>query len=661
MKLIRELKAPSFEKTAGKFLLGENPSTYASELIAHLYKQHPFLGKYDVSISIDGQDQRLGYMYGVFIIKNAKMTPPEIGQKRMDEIVRPAEGGQAGGPEEPSLRIPIIVENKKAYSFDVFINPDGRFMPLNEARVAATLFEAGPYSVAPKGSDLPNLASQQAPNFRPDAPDTAIGASRGSFGKMGSAILSLSGHVSSDAVESFLAKVASDQRLIDAVSLNESFSKALTKLAAIAEVGVAAPSEEGSFDVAVIAKGAGGYKLKVASFEGGDARSFDIPNEYSDSIPLEARQDVFNHGVALMVSSGNEELLPISTAKGLETVKTAGVYSVISKTGSAQRAVVLPEVQSLAGRKMDMCIVVGPSGASFQEKVAGIPCGEVALDELSGSEPGGEGFFLFKSAGVVSEPMTITNTVIRNGEKSYLYEHPLRGSGEVKLGSVLSPVEWETGSYLIPEDSVFVPLSFGHGYESDTVLMNKVASRHDLISRVTLRSDGSNYSFSGVPVSDLSEGEGLTKSAALLVLGLLGDSPSGAHAKLAEASTGTAVEFVATRTIANSAQGAKPNTEMSKIARSIKVDLTKEASVLTGADTVDSVLSLNFVTPENIQGYVDMIPDLEQASFKLAELLVGVRLGLSDVPESAVSSSLSGVERAINGLKKLQIRSNVSM
>ena len=90
------------------------------------------------------------------------------------------------------------------------------------------------------------------------------------------------------------------------------------------------------------------------------------------------------------------------------------------------------------------------------------------------------------------------------------------------------------------------------------------------------------------------------------------------------------------------------------------MDLTKEASLLTGPDTVDSVLSLNFITPENIQGYVDSLPELEQAASKLAELLVGIRLGLSDIPEPAVASSMRGIERAITGLKKLQLRLSYS-
>tara|TARA_B100001250_G_scaffold406930_1_gene426802 strand:+ start:916 stop:2889 length:1974 start_codon:yes stop_codon:yes gene_type:complete len=657
MKLIRELKSPSFEKTAGKFLLGENPSTYASELIAHLYKQHSYLGKYDVSISIDGQDHRLGYMYGVFIVKPSNNVPPEVGQKRMDEVIRPADQQE---PDKNSIRIPIIVENKKAYSFDVFINADGRFMPLNESRVASALFEASPYSVGPKGGNVPASASL-SPNFQPDVPAGGLGGGRYEMGKVGSVIEKLSGVITSDSVDAFLSKVASDQRLIDAASLNEHFSNSLINLSNAIDGSKKEASVAGEFDVAVVTKSEGGFSLKVASFNGTPGRSFELDNSHAAALPLEVRQDVFDLGSSLMVSDKNSQLMPVAAAADLTTAEDTGVYSVISKTGSAQRAVVLSDVRSLAGRKMDMCVVVGPSGAAFQEKVAGIRCGEINLDSLEGSSPSGEGLFLFKSAGYASEPVNIRAAVSDNGETSYLYEHPLTGRGSVKLANVAKPVRWEDNNFLIPADSVFVPLSFGHGYESDTVHMNKVAARHDLIRKVTLRSDGSRYSFDGAPVGHMNEKENLSKTAALMTLGLLGDTFPGATEKLAEADKGAAVSFVSLRNIEPAPSGHAPSSEEVKVASLVKVDLVKEASVLTGADTVDSVLSLNFVTPENVQGYIDMIPDLEQASFKLSELLVGIRLGLSDVPESAVSSSLSGVERAIQGLKKLQIRSNVSM
>ena len=116
--------------------------------------------------------------------------------------------------------------------------------------------------------------------------------------------------------------------------------------------------------------------------------------------------------------------------------------------------------------------------------------------------------------------------------------------------------------------------------------------------------------------------------------------------------------FVANSRVTKKASRENIITEEAKVASVIRLDLVKEAAVLNNAETVDSVLSLNFITPENVQGYLDALPVFEESASKLAELLIGVRLGLSDIPEPAVASSLSGIERAITGLKKLQIRAS---
>ena len=270
MELVRKLQRPTFEKTASKFMLGDNPSTYPSELLAHLYKQHSFLGKYKVNMSIDGQDESLGYMYGVFMVSHAPDVPAGPGQSRMGEMVRSPE--QPVSPEEKktSLRIPIIVENKKAYSFDVFISPDGRFLPLNEERVSSALFDMSQYIVAPNPSGAVN------PVTTPEEPQQAYGGGQGGVAnatvKQASVLDAVSPSIDSRAVEEFLHKVAGDQSLKDAIMLNDAFSAAIVKLAENSEKAHGTPSEPAGniddFDATIISKVDGGYSLKMASVDG---------------------------------------------------------------------------------------------------------------------------------------------------------------------------------------------------------------------------------------------------------------------------------------------------------------------------------------------------------------------------------------------------------
>ena len=203
-------------------------------------------------------------------------------------------------------------------------------------------------------------------------------------------------------------------------------------------------------------------------------------------------------------------------------------------------------------------------------------------------------------------------------------------------------------------------MAFTARYSGDTTHIEKVAARRDYINKVSMISDGTSLHFRGAPVKGFEKSAGYSEDDAYLILGCLGDTASGAAEKIATALSGKDVEFVANQSLIKDVEKSElpDNNYMRKIAEEIRVDLVKEASALSGADTVDSVLSLNFITPENVQGYVDALPDLEGAVSRLAELLMGVRLGLSDVPENAVVSALRGTERAIHGLKKLQIRLN---
>lgn len=654
MELTRKLRGPEFEKLAAKFILGDNPSTYPSELIAHLYKQHPYLGKYQVNISIQGQDDSQGYLYGVFLVSQPTDVPSPDGTQQMGQVINQ---GQPAPDKESSVRVPIIVENKKAYSYDVFITPDGRFLPLNEMRVAAAMFDSGPYSVAPNPTNLSG-GTGAVPND-PAGIQGGAGALSPNQSVKQASVLELA-RLTKEAAERFLDGVASDERLVDAAGLNPAFSSSLTKIAHAVETEVEPEARVlGDFDSAIVTKVGGGYVIKTASSEGFVTDEHFVRNVDSHTLPREIRNALFKQA-AVLLSDNNEKLSAIETTVGLENIEDTGIFSVMDKHGNAHRAAVVSDVVTLDGRPSDLKLVVGPRGAAIQSKVAGVRCGNLDLEALKGSDPLGEGVFVDKVAGTVSEPVDIKHAVfsVDAGETSYVYENPLKGRGSIKLANVKKPLRLNDNDYLLPESSVFVPMSFGASFESDTALIEKVAARAGYINKVKMVSDGREFSFEGAPVAELEKRSFLSREDSMLLLGVLGDTPEGAIEKISMAETKGEAVFVATRRVTKPAIAEEVLVEEAKVASVIKLNLVKEAAVLNNSETVDSVLSLNFITPENVQGYLDALPTFEESASKLAELLIGVRLGLSDIPEPAVASSLSGIERAITGLKKLQIRAS---
>lgn len=82
--------------------------------------------------------------------------------------------------------------------------------------------------------------------------------------------------------------------------------------------------------------------------------------------------------------------------------------------------------------------------------------------------------------------------------------------------------------------------------------------------------------------------------------------------------------------------------------------LDKQAAKAVGAQTVDAVLGLNFLNPENIDTFVEGIPQLEEASSKLAQLSFASTLGLDAVDSNAVTRAMDSLEAVIEGLKSLR-------
>lgn len=97
---------------------------------------------------------------------------------------------------------------------------------------------------------------------------------------------------------------------------------------------------------------------------------------------------------------------------------------------------------------------------------------------------------------------------------------------------------------------------------------------------------------------------------------------------------------------------------MKEYAASLRVNLVKEASMLSNPDAVDVVLSLNFVNEDNLNNYIEHIPQMESMNSKLAELLVASRMGLTDMDEGALKKSIGGLSSVIRGLENLKLSVN---
>lgn len=94
-------------------------------------------------------------------------------------------------------------------------------------------------------------------------------------------------------------------------------------------------------------------------------------------------------------------------------------------------------------------------------------------------------------------------------------------------------------------------------------------------------------------------------------------------------------------------------------AAALRHDFFKVASYVENAQTVDALLSLNFVNGENVAKFVSKIPLFKAALSNLCACLIASRLGIREIPEQSAMSAVTKLGDVIRGLEILRSTQNV--
>jgi len=87
-----------------------------------------------------------------------------------------------------------------------------------------------------------------------------------------------------------------------------------------------------------------------------------------------------------------------------------------------------------------------------------------------------------------------------------------------------------------------------------------------------------------------------------------------------------------------------------------KRGLTKLASYFDDMDTVDTVLSLNFVNGDNVEKFVQSLGKFTSVKEELLRLLLLSRIGNIEVPESIIKQAVDILGKVIDGLQRLKAK-----
>jgi hypothetical protein len=209
--------------------------------------------------------------------------------------------------------------------------------------------------------------------------------------------------------------------------------------------------------------------------------------------------------------------------------------------------------------------------------------------------------------------------------------------------------------YAIPSELKVVHLGIPLRCASDPGEYVKVGSA----DRLQIISDGQTYCFRGNPSIDkLAKADFLGYDDALFLASAFGLETNYAEKMLKQADRTGSVTILGVRPIITEAERlAAASREIQPVVEKIsemRVMLLKEAAILPGEDTVDKVLSLNFITPENVSIFTNNVAVFQATATELAKLLVGVRIGLEGVPEGAVQRAMQSIQGVIEALQELQ-------
>lgn len=387
--------------------------------------------------------------------------------------------------------------------------------------------------------------------------------------------------------------------------------------------------------------------------------------------------DVDQNGEKLIVTTGEHAANPYMEHEMLDSAKPELAneydhYIVKDKAGIEHEGMVIPVVINFDMDQVPLKVFAGKTMSTVQEQIAGHRIANSRW-QLEGQELriGQTGVFFWhpksnKSKALCTVPVTIQSIVERGPGNTEVKVMDLHGKSMTLKMSCDCHLQriapFGDHQYMMPEGFKWHPMEGFKEISNSPVDYAAKTAGQKSADPVTVVSTGfSQYSIKGADKYATAAGwdkTNLTSAQAQFLLASMGASVEKVAAiiKKAERSRSTIVHNLSRpltkqEKIANAVPRAK---QLMKIARGLKVNLIKEASFVENSQTVDTLLSLNFVNPENVSKFVGKLPQLKSAISSLASLMIASRLGMKEIPEQAASTAMYRLIDVVNGLEALR-------
>ena len=353
-----------------------------------------------------------------------------------------------------------------------------------------------------------------------------------------------------------------------------------------------------------------------------------------------------------------------------ELIKEFGLYKVQDEDdGKELVGFVIPNLIDIDGMELPMALFTNGSEVAVQGEISGVRAGDGAGLPTGGVEDTGCFYSLDEQGRIQATiPYSIKGHATQGEDHRMMAETFDGRSVQIAQQPNIQHIEFVDGTVLVPESWKWLPLG-----EAESVSlvgaaedMGKQAAALESVLSVVLRAGGADsFSLEGFALEKIArdQREFLDRDETMFLLGGLGVEPTYAIGKIAQAYANNApVNVRISRHIKTAGQA---HQESMKLAQArfanfpnLRQDLVKEAAFIPDPGAVDSVLSLGFINPENIHVFLSALPKLEDSQGRLCELLIAARLGMRELPVSALEKSIRAVEEVIEGLKTLAFQEN---
>ncbi len=299
---------------------------------------------------------------------------------------------------------------------------------------------------------------------------------------------------------------------------------------------------------------------------------------------------------------------------------------------------------------------------AFQDVIAGELVGKGTT--FPNDPPRGDGVFYATEGGkaVCTAPITIGSSAMGpDGSPMFMGQDMMGNPVQIHHAEGLTtPTRVSDVEYAIPKTWRFMRLNNQTQLSQDPIQMNKAAAVRSAASEVTLSFNGSFHLNGGCGLSKLASQltQDLDPVSAEHMLGVLGVSGTRVKSKLAEARKKGSIKIAGLKTITlfgeRFREEVKTASAFIQALPNLRRNLIKEAAAMEDEATVDNLLALNFINPENLGIFVSYMPQLEETSEKLAEMLLSSYLGQSQLPEGAIERGMKNLEEILSSLKAIQ-------